>query len=104
MVRRAGGPPFGFLEISTTEGAPPLRTLQGWVPLASTPTHAFGGIVPALAKSARTGHPPCWRFAQDQKPEPPAPNMGFWERKYHFAAIFKVGSALFAKLAKIENK
>src|SRR5690242_19091835 len=77
MVRRAGGPPFGLVEISTTEGAPPLRNLQEWVPLASTPTHAFGGIVPALAKSARVGHPPCWRFGQDQKPQPPA-KLDFW--------------------------
>ncbi len=29
---RAGGPPFGSPDFTTTVGAPPLRSLQGWEP------------------------------------------------------------------------
>jgi hypothetical protein len=75
-------PAFGLGDITTNEGAPLLRTLQGWVsrthksgevarivePLRTfhedcgRVNSAVGSIVPALAKSARAGHPQWWWY------------------------------------------
>jgi len=57
--------PFDFPDTTTTEGAPSLRSLQGWVPRAhigwallyelGSRIFGVGSIVPALAENARAG-------------------------------------------------
>src|SRR5690242_13241534 len=88
--------PLGFFRSARQRVPHACALCKGGYHWEAPPTHAFGGIVPALAKSARMGHPPCWRFGQDQMPEPPAP---IWD-----SGSENIISPLFSKLAKIENK
>jgi hypothetical protein len=58
---QAGGPGFDSPDATTSEGAPSLRSLQGWESRTCTPSQELeaSSVLPTLAAkgAARMGHP-----------------------------------------------